>query len=623
MRFKQQTRGQHASRVAEDVPREPRMLTRNPTVEHAGVVRNIGDCPLTLRRSISAWSSAEFQRSTYCQNHPHAFQEYADKGANTPRYQLLSTQSNNENNIALETAHNRRELYGGLSVDEASELRNRPTISLADLNEGVDFEALLYGPLHDDKLKAAHQHSISTADHCRFEQPRPVWHLVNAIASDEVYRNAEDWGIDRSIYTRYARSGFFADCHVADSMHHGEYLSGPDCEEFADCRIPLIVCIISTSREARHNEVQRGIVPLAVHILDRYIEKHKHSMSRLLSIACAHLDLASSENGSKQPSLASSMNASDAAALDAAAVAKHLKSKYKHDNLIKLCFNFSPERRRGDGAPPDGHTNTFHDFSCRNFDTDSCYEEGSEFDETTQKYSSASVMKADVVYNFVAAACFFIADRYNGLSNTSVKALLVKWESICHVFTKTRHAGRYIRENRATALSIIMSFMFDIYFVLEYKLTTPFPCHMVQDLILSTTDFHCSPNPGEYSVYQKIAAIMARIAYVDDTFHKFQPSIITLAIYGVVRRLAVHNEVVEDENAWLLVDETDSEIRRCSSLLINTLIQYVNTDILDVLTQPVYMKHHTDELFSHLFEDLCDLDAGHLRKFANTLMSLT
>ncbi|GBE58697.1 cyclin 2, putative [Babesia ovata] len=623
MRFQQQTRGQHASRVTDDVPKDPRMLTRNLTIEHAGVVRNIGDCPLTIRRSVSAWSVAESQQNPYYQNHPHAFQAYDEKGANTPRCHLLSPQSNAENDIALETAHNRRELYADLSVDDAGELRNRPTISLADLNDGVDFEALLYGPLNDEKLKPVHQRSISTADNCRFEQPRPVWHLFNAIASDEVYRKAEDWGIDRSIYTRYARSGFFADCYVADSMHHGEYLSVTDCEEFAECRIPLIVCIISTSRQARQNEVQRGIVPLAVHILDRYIEKHKHSMARLISIAFAHVDGTSSENSSKQASLASSINASDAAALDTAAVAKHLKAKYRHDNLIKLCFNFSPEKTRRENTALDGHTDTFHDFGCHNLDTDSCYEDGSEYDETTQKYNSASVMKADVVYNFVAAACFFIADRYNGLSNTSVKALLVKWESTCLVYTKTRHAGRYIRENRAMALSIIMSFMFDIYFVLEYKLTTPFPCHMVQDLILSTTDFHCSPNPSEYSVYQKIAAIMARIAYVDDTFHKFPPSILTLAIYGVVRRLAVHNEVVEDENAWLLVDESDSEIRRCSSLLINTLIQYVNTDILDVLTQPVYMKHHSDELFGNLFEDLCDLDAGHLRKFASTLMSLT
>ncbi|GIX60637.1 cyclin-related protein, putative [Babesia caballi] len=599
-------------------PVEPGTLTRNATIEHPGVVRNIGDCPLTLRRSVGEWSIHESHKNGYFNKDSHQFHEEPDNCASTPRHHIFSARSHADANTGLETVHNRKGLYGDLSYPDSTDLRERRTISLGDVSEGIDFETLLYGPLHDQSLKQQHQQSVSTTDSCRFEQPRPVWHFFNAITSDDVQCEAEDWGIDRSIYTRYARSGFFADCHIADSMHHGEYLNHTDFEDFAECRIPLIVCIISTSRETRPNEVQRGIVPLAVNLLDRYIVKHKNSMSRLISIACAHTDGTSSEGSSKQASLASSINAADLTSLDSS-IAKGLKNKSNNDNIIKLRFKFSSDDKFGLNKTAMEHP--FH-ANAQCVDTDSCRDDNSDYGETDCNAAFRSGSKLDLIYNFVAAACFFIADRYNGLSNTSVKALLYKWEAICHTFTNTLDAAKYIRENRATALSIIMSFMFDIYFVLEYKLTTPFPCHMVQDLILSTTDFRCSQNPGEYNIYQKSAAIMARIAYVDDTFHRFPPSIITLAIYSVVRRLAVRNEFVDDENAWLLVDDSDAEIRRCSDLLVNTMMQYVNTDILDALTQPVYMKHQNDELFGLIFDDLCELDIGELRSVASTLVAL-
>ncbi|GIX60712.1 ornithine/lysine/arginine decarboxylase [Babesia caballi] len=93
-------------------------------------------------------------------------------------------------------------------------------------------------------------------------------------------------------------------------------------------------------------------------------------------------------------------------------------------------------------------------------------------------------------------------------------------------------------------------------------------------------------------------------------FLKSLHEIYNTLFYLNIQRLAVRNEFVDDENAWLLVDDSDAEIRRCSDLLVNTMLQYVNTDILDALTQPVYMKHQNDELFGLIFDDLCELDIG-------------
>ncbi|ORM40211.1 uncharacterized protein BXIN_1369 [Babesia sp. Xinjiang] len=597
-------------------PKVTETLMEKEILEQSIVRRNTAECPLTIKESLRTWRSTELQDKVRDITHTNNCQAETDSCANTPRHQFHSVRSHADSETGIETVHHRKGLYDDVIYADSVDLKNRPTISLGDINEGINLEALLYGPRDDENIEPA-QLSATTIASYRFEQPRPFWHLFNAITSDDVYMEADDWGIDRSIYTRYARSGFFADCHIADSVHHGEYLSLPDCEEFAECRIPLVVCIISTSRETRINEIQKGIIPLAVNLLDRYMVKHKSSMDRLVSITTAHIDGPSSGLSSKQGSLANSLSAADVASLDASSVTKGLKEKYKHDNLIKLCFKYLSD----DAFVSRKSTMQQNPFSDDNSaDADSCYEENS--DDAAGEYRFGSKIKLSIVYNFVAAACFFIADRYNGLSNTSVKALLVTWESISHAFTKTRDAAKFIRENRSMSLSIIMSFMFDIYFVLDYKLTTPFPCHMVQDLILSTTDFQYSQSPSEHNLYQNLAAILARIAYVDDSFHKFRPSIVTLAIYSVIRKLAVHNQEVEDEHAWLLVDETDAEISNCSELLVKTLQQYVDTDILDVLTQPVYMKHQTDELFGHLFDDLCDLDATKLKNLSSTLMTL-
>ncbi|GFE53441.1 cyclin 2, putative [Babesia ovis] len=596
------------------------MLPEKALQKTENVCRNIDACSMSIKPTVTECNSIEIQSNIYDRLNSDKCREETDSCANTPRHQLYSARSHSDADAGIETVHDRKGLYDeDVGYEDSVDLRNRPTISLGELNEGIDLEELLYGPIHDAKVETP-QLSATTIDSYRFEQPRPFWHLFNAIKSNDIYKQSEDWGIDRSIHTTYARAGFFADCHNADSVHHGDYLTVPDCDEFAECRIPLVVCIISTSREIRVNEVQKGIVPLAVNILDRYMVQHKTSMSRLVSIACAHMDSGSSVNSSKHGSLSSSLNANDISALNVSNVAKELKQKYKHDNLIKLCFKFlsddafgSRMSKREYGMKP------YNDDSA---DVDSCYEETSDSEDPIAEYQYGSTLKPSIVYNLIAAACLFIADRYNGLSNTSVKALLVTWEAVSHAFTKTRVAAKYIRENRSTALSIIMSFMFDIYFVLDYKLTTPFPCHMVQDIIVSNADFKCPQRPWEYNLYQKLGAILARIAYLDDSFHRFRPSIVTLAIYSIVRRLAIHNKAVEDKDAWLLVDETDGEIRSCSDLLISTVLQYVNTDILDVLAQPVYMKHKTDELFSYIFDDLCDLNAKTLRNMANTLTSL-
>ncbi|EDO08405.1 hypothetical protein BBOV_III008450 [Babesia bovis T2Bo] len=591
-------------------------LLENDSGVVKNVCRNIGEGLLEMNKTVTEWKSVEIPAKIYQGMDMKKGHEDAFSSADTPTHQLYSPRSQCDN--AIETVHDRKGLFPEEVLhDDPFDMKNRPTISLGDINQGLNLEELLYGPLRDARIETPIL-SASSVSNYRFEQPRPFWHLFDAIKCDDIYRSSEDWGIDRSIYTTYARSGLFADCHNADSVHHGEYLIVPECEKFAEYRIPLVVCIISTSRETRVNEVQKGIPPLAVNILDRYIVQHKTSMSRLVSIAYAHFDNTSSAASSKAGSLSSSLNTGDVASLDVNNVAKELKEKYKNDNLIKLCFKFlSDDAFVSRKTKLDRLVNGFDDD---NADTESCYD--SDTEDSVSEYECGTKLKLCVVYNLIAAACFFIADRYNGLSNTSVKALLVTWEAVSHAFTKTRDAARFIRENRSLALSIIMSYMFDIYFVLDYKLTIPFPCHMVQDLILSTTDFNCSQTPSEHNLYQKLAAILARIAYLDDTFHKYRPSIITLSVYSIVRRLAVYNKVVQDSGAWLLVDETDTEIKSCSDLLISTFQQYVTTDTLDVLAQPVYMKHHVDELFGLIFDDLCEWNAKTLRGIASTLTLL-
>lgn len=625
MRIQQDKVPQEAFMLSDDGHTRPGMLTRDITIEQSDVVKSIGECPLTLRASIEGWNTAEMQNNYYINEDEKANNDDALDFANTPHYQVPTVRSNRDCDAGIQTAHREEGIYQAISRTGTIEVVHRPTIALGDLNKTIEIGAVVYRGMHEEKFDQPHQDSITTTKSYRFEQPRPMWHFVHAITSNEVMQQAEDWGIDRSIYTRYARCGFFADCNMADSLHHGEYLNVKDCENFAECRMPLIVCIISASRETRLHEVQKGIVPLAVNILDRYVMKHKNTMARLVSIAYSHCETSRSEGGSNPASLASSMSAREFSALDSISMAKALKGQYTHDHVIKFCFKFTGDDNRD--AKNQAKEVVENPYQDKQTDARDCnvYEDDSENDNdfAIDRNDRGLFLKFDVIYNLIAAACFFVADRYNGHTNTSVKALLYKWESSCHIFTKTKDAAMYIRENRATALSIIMSFMFDIYFVLEYKLTTPFPCHMVQDLILSTPEFRCSQNPVEHSLYQKIAAVLARISYVDDTFHRFKPSIVTLSIYNLISGLAINNGLFKEDDGWLLVDQGDPEIVDCSHLLASTMQQFLNTDLLDVLVQPVYMKHQGSELFTHVFEDLCDEDAHKLSEISTTLLALS
>lgn len=621
MRGKQDNRDSEALTSSYEDRCGSTMPTRSNSVEHSTKVRHIVECPLTMRASVEGWNATESQGEYLINKLRHAFDVEAVEYANTPRSQAATVTSNNSSDTEIETVHNGQGMYGDIPNLSTMETLDRPTISLGDLKKAVDLDNVLYGDMRNDMIVKS-QNSTTTAASYRFEQPRPAWHFFHAITSNDVYNHAEDWGIDRSIYTRYSRSGFFSDCHVADSFFHGEYLDDRDCEDFAEYRAPLVICIISTSRDVRVNEVQKGIIPLAVSLLDRYIVKQKHRMSTLLSNTNLRIQAKYGHEQIKSEPQSSNVSPNGFSPYDSKFASNYDTKKAMLGVMPKHLQPFMGFQDQGLGEERQ-HVGDDGDYDMRNDDdAHSHYEDYDKIDSGSETGDSGLSIDFEIMYNFIAAACYFIADRYNGPTHTSVKLLLDKWAETSYQFTKTKRAALYISRYQAAAMSVIMAFMLKITFVLEYKFTVPFPCNMVEDLLLSTPDFNLSQNPSEHSMYQKLAAIMSRIAYVDDSFHRFKPSIVTLSIYHLIRKLAIHQKWVRDEDAWLLVDESDPEIRNCADLMANTFLQFVDTDLLDVLAQPVFLKQPREIIFNHLFDDWGDIELRKLVEVGNTLVML-
>ncbi|KAK2196412.1 hypothetical protein BdWA1_001658 [Babesia duncani] len=352
--------------------------------------------------------------------------------------------------------------------------------------------------------------------------------FFRAISSNDIMERSEDWGIDRSIYTRYSRSGFFADCAWADALHHGEYLDYPEMQTFAEIRMPLVFCIIFAARASRPNEIQKGIIPLSVNLLDRYISKNRQDTRRLMLIAT-----------------------------------------------------------------------------------------------TVEGVDGAYSLEEVVIYNLIAAACYFISDRYNGINNTSISVLLLQWEAACRLFMRTLSAAKFIFEDRKLASRVILEFMFDIYATIDYKLTVPFPSFMVQNLIVASKDLPYSQNPSAHNIYQLLAFILTRIAVVDDCFHRFPSSIIALSTYALLRKLAINDKVIRDNSkTWLVVDEQNVQVEQCMKLLAKTLVQYVDTDVLDALTQPVNVMNRRQDLFAFIFDEVHSIDIHQIAPVAMTIYNL-
>ncbi|AFZ81589.1 hypothetical protein BEWA_010030 [Theileria equi strain WA] len=413
-----------------------------------------------------------------------------------------------------------------------------------------------------------------------------ICNFLDAVTSDEIFNDSEDWGIDRSIYTRYSRSGFFADCYNADMFYHGEYLNNLGMKYFAECRMPLTFCIIMTDRHVRKNEVQTGIVPLAINLLDRFMAKQTNPIAKIIAQVYSKINEPCEQ------------------------LKKMIGTSFTSDDVnTGLNLDLSLNER---------------DFNSEQFGIDLVDQE---YDikniEKCHWRDDLLLLKVELVYNFITAACYFIADRYNGLANISVKTLLNHWISSCKVFTKTKNSSRFIINNKEKSLSIIMSLMFEIYNALDYKVTVPFVSYMVQNLIISSNDVPYSQNPRQHNNYQIIGLILSRIALIDDTFHRFTSSIISLSIYTLVRKLAIHDGVVSDEgNTWLIVDESNLDIKECTTLLAKTLFQFVNTEILDVLVQPIVIRDGNEDLFNFILQgDVKHIDMDNIRQISKILSS--
>ncbi|EAN32100.1 hypothetical protein TpMuguga_04g00747 [Theileria parva strain Muguga] len=442
--------------------------------------------------------------------------------------------------------------------------------------------------------------------------------FFKTVTSKNVSESVEDWGIDRSIYTIYSRSGFFADCYNADKLNCKEYLSSWGMESFAECRIPLIFCIILTDKEVRRNEVQSSIVPLAINLLDRYMSRNKNSLNKLFKFVLDRVRFSSSDDSSlylltdivnplsyntarSSVSNGDSLNNSSRTSLESEEVSSQDQSHFLMDSFhfytidCSNSFDNSANRRDYNFNHMDSNVNDiFNNNATNNANND--------LDDINNSIDSVRI-NSEIVYNLISAACYFIADRYNGLANVSVRVLLMQWVSISKLFTRTRCASFYIARNKNVSLSVIMSIMFDILRTLDYVITTPFVSYMTQALIIASFDLPYPQNPSQLNIYQKTASILARVALIDDTFHRFAASIITLSIYALVRKLATHDKVIADDSmTWLIVDQSNPEISNCMNLLTSTLSQFVNTELLDVLAQPVKVKNKNEEFFTCILQ---------------------
>ncbi|XP_953382.1 uncharacterized protein TA10190 [Theileria annulata] len=435
--------------------------------------------------------------------------------------------------------------------------------------------------------------------------------FFKTVTSTNVSESMEDWGIDRSIYTIYSRSGFFADCFNADKLNCKEYLSSWGMESFAECRIPLIFCIILTDKEVRRNEVQSSIVPLAINLLDRYMSKNKNSLNKLFKFVLDRVRISSPDGSSlylltdvvnpvsyNTPSTSvsdgNSLNNSARTSLESEEVSSHDQTNFITDSFH--FFNINCSNTLNDNDVSKGYANHSRDDNFNN-----------SVDDTTSGINNNSIenvrINVEIVYNLISAACYFIADRYNGLANVSVRLLLMQWVSMSKLFTRTRCAAFYIARNKTTSLSVIMSIIFDVLRTLDYVITTPFVSYMAQALIIASYDLPYPQNPSQLNIYQKAASILARVALIDDTFHRFTSSIITLSIYALVRKLALHDKIITDDSmTWLIVDQSNPEISNCMNLLTSTLSQFVNTELLDVLAQPVKVKNKNEEFFTCILQ---------------------
>ncbi|CCF75584.1 hypothetical protein BmR1_04g06945 [Babesia microti strain RI] len=348
-----------------------------------------------------------------------------------------------------------------------------------------------YFPIYNE----VHLTSNGTTDECQFLS-HPFRAFVLAITSDDLVKKSEDLGIDQSIDTRYSRSGFFADCYRADSMHIGG--------GFLDfsLRFPLIFCMIRTNSLVRYGETQRGIVPLAVNIFDRYL--------KLVAL-----------NG--------------------------LKNKLNQTLGLNLPL--------------------------------------------------------EIILNLLGCGCYCIADKYDGCEMVNIEVLLDHWIVVNKELLITRAVGEYIENDKSQIIKILRSIMFDIYKQLEYKLTIPLIPFLAQNLINSAIEIPKNYDPFKKTKYQKEAYIYSRIALLDDSILKYRPSIISLAIYELVRDSAKYDgTLIYGVKNWMAVDREDREIKECMGQLVNSLRLFVDTELLERSLKPMDLSVTRKALLLAMFE---------------------
>ncbi|UKK02914.2 hypothetical protein MACK_003012 [Theileria orientalis] len=559
----------------------------------------------------------------------------------------LSPDSMGETQNNINTVHHSSNVYTNIDNYGPVGMISTPSMSISGMdsmlngldNDLMDISTIMCDSLNDGSIPTARttfydedQEDFDYAgpDPYSFVKERLEKFFIST-SSKSLTNVSEDWGIDRSVNTVYSRSGFLADCFSADNLFHGEYLSTWGMHNFAECRMPLIFCIILTDKDLRKHQGYSPIAPLAINLLDRFMAKQSSCLTKIVHLVYDKLKSYKSDKGNPKSSsgIKDSVSRNDSQESD--------NTTDKSTDIANKSTDRSNDEMNG---KPNEVLNDKTDERADKVNGNVQYQtkgkvddlktngvitnNGSELKEngasTQDMDKDRMIVNMEVVYNLVALACYFIADRYNGLVNVSLKTLIMQWAYTCRIFRKTRYGAYYISKNKHASLHAAMCAMFEVYSVLDYVVTVPFVSQMVQTLIVSSNDIPCSQNPTTKNLYQNTAYVLARIALIDDTFHKFCSSTVALSIYSLVRKLAEIDNALLETYTWLEVDETNIEIKECKDLLMKTLSQFVNTDVLDAVTQPVNLKGRDDDIFTTiLLGDTRNMDLKAIKRVATIL----
>nr|PVC53686.1 hypothetical protein MACL_00003707 [Theileria orientalis] len=537
-----------------------------------------------------------------------------------------------QNNI--KTVHHSSKVYRNVDHYGPMGMMSTPSMSMSAMesmngleNDLMDISTIICDSLNDGSIPTArttvYEEDQGDYDYEEIELNSFVKeNLANffmAASSKSLANKSEDWGIDRSVNTVYSRSGFFADCASADKVFHGEYLSTWGMHSFAECRMPLIFCIILTDREVRKHQGFSPVASLAINLLDRFMANQSDCLTKIVHLVYNKLKSYKHEKSSRKSSLStkdsiSSIDSQESGKSSDKSIKLNKSNKSIKSNKSNKS-NKSSEKKNGKlssrpSAKSDKKVAKVNSKGSRQTKrkAEDVKTNGVKNDDEPEMVNGVDsddmdkermIVNMEVVYNLVALACYFIADRYHGLVNVSPKTLMIQWAYTCRIFKKTRYGAYYISKNRHASLHAATCAMFEIYSSLDYVVTVPSVSQMVQSLILSSGDIPCSQNPSEKNLYQNAAYVLGRIALIDDTFHRFRASVLALSIYSLIRKLAYTcNALLDDTCTWLEVDDDEGEIEECKELLVKTLSQFLNSDVLDAVTQPVNVKGRDDDIFT-------------------------